>query len=246
LTPIQAGIPLFYLQELANISSKLKFDDSFSGSSLSWHWNEFLGDIPTGASVVVQNGKVEIKIDEGFNGNWKSSTNDAPRIYINMLSQPCIIKTKLSYFSNPNGDGFAGLFIGKQSIGDPNVDYFCFGRGINDQGNGGTEGIRVTQQCGAIQAEVVGLTQLPIWLRIRLSCYDEQAVLAYYDYSVDNLNWTNLFSQKGDPSPVLGRKDGGQTVGLVCGNGTYLAGTYYGCHAKFDRFTIISSAPNQP
>ncbi|MBA7497084.1 hypothetical protein ES702_07693 [subsurface metagenome] len=242
----QEGIPLFYMQELANISSKLKFDDRFGGDSVSWHWNIWLGEIETGSLIVVQDGKLEISIAETNNGNWKSGHNEAPRIYINMLSQPCIIKTKMTYFSNPLGDGFAGLFIGKQSIGDPDVDYFFFGRGVDDQGSAGEDSIRVSQQCGAIQAQVVGLTTLPIWLRIRLSCFDEKAVLAYYDYSLDNLNWTNLFEHKGDPAVTLGRQDGGQTVGLVCGNGTYLSGTYHGCHAKFDRFTIISSAPNQP
>ena len=241
----QVGIPLFYLQELANISSKLKFDDSFAGNSVSWHWNIWLGEIETGSLIEVQNGKVEISIADGFNGNWKGSSNEAPRIYINMLSQPCIIKTKMTYFSNPLGDGFAGLFIGKQMLGSTNVDYFFFGRGVDDQGSAEEDSIRVSQQCGAIQAQVVGLTQLPIWLRIRLSCFDEKALLAYFDYSLDNISWTNLHTMKGDPAVTLGRVTG-QTVGLVCGNGTYLSGTYRFCHAKFDRFTIISSGPNQP
>jgi len=51
---------------------------------------------------------------------------------------------------------------------------------------------------------------LPMWFRIRLGCGSYNSFHAYFDYSLDGVNWTNLWVQSTGwsflslPSPAVG------------------------------------------
>ncbi|MBA7609396.1 hypothetical protein ES703_16587 [subsurface metagenome] len=195
----QVGIPLFYLQGMGG-GAVLKFRDLFNDGSQYWAWRLYLGETSQiGKSGTEINGRYELVAISGKNAKWNSSSNEAPRLFMSPLAFPCEIITRLDTFT-ANADTYAELFVSKHVVRFGGNMYFSIGRR--------QAGICVTNT-GALLA-TAAITTLPLWLRIRLSSFARYALNAYFDYSLDGLNWTNLWVQAegfelfGDPFGGVG------------------------------------------
>lgn len=183
----QVGIPLFYLQGMGG-GAVLKFRDLFNDNSLFWGWRKFLGESTTGKTGTEAFGRYSFVINDGINGEWSGTQNQGPRIFTGVLAFPCEIKTRLDTFSG-NLYSVAGLFVSHSPTNFGGMIYYSIAK-VNLTG---VDGIAV-MECGNILASTL-VTTLPIWFRIRLGCTSRAALSAYFDYSLDGLNWTNLWAQ---------------------------------------------------
>lgn len=185
----QAGIPLFYLQGMGG-GAVLKFRDLFNDNSLFWGWRLFKGQVSeTGKSGVEANGRYTLLVGSGYNGRWNSSYSEAPRIFIGVLTYPVEIITKLETFSNIE-DSQTGLFVTKYPVGFGSNLYFA----IVQRRKVGVNNVCVIQDGDTVLATGIA-SVLPMWFRIRLGCGGYNSLNAYFDYSLDGLNWTNLYTQ---------------------------------------------------
>jgi len=205
----QVGIPLFYLQGMGG-GAVLKFRDLFNDSSQFWAWLLFKGELSeVGKTGTEINGQYQLAILPDTNGEWNSDNNEAPRLIINPLSIPCEIITRLDSFVNTI-DGHAGLFVAK----DPT----CFGStnfiAICRKQTGTHNGIAVVDNNTSMLAGVL-ITTLPMWFRIRLGCNARFSLNAYFDYSLDGLNWTNLWIHN---TGVITFSTSSSAVGLFVSN----------------------------
>ena len=184
----QVGIPLFYLQELAG--ARIRFKDNFADGSQFWGWRLFRGEISeVGKSGTEANGVYQLAVNPTINGEWDTTQNEAPRLFVGALSYPCEIKTRLDFFSGNMGT-HAGLFIGKSPV-TFGADNFL---AIVQRRTATETGVAVVNTNNALLAYVPDTT-LPMWFRIRLGCGADRALNAYFDYSLDGANWTNLWAQ---------------------------------------------------
>ena len=180
----QVGIPLFYLQGMGG-GAVLKFRDLFNDASQFWGWRLFLGELTTvGKSGTEANGRFALQVNNAVNGEWGPGDNEAPRLFVGVLSYPCEIKTRIDLFT-ANPLTYGALFISKSPTNFGAGNYFSIGRYEN--------GIHVTDTVTTV-AQVVDAT-LPVWVRIRLGCGAYKSLHAYFDYSFDGLNWVNLWVQ---------------------------------------------------
>jgi len=216
----QVGIPLFYLQGMGG-GAVLKFRDLFNDGSQYWAWRLFKGENSiVGKSGDEANGRYQLAVLATKNGEWNASYNEAPRLFMSPLAFPCEIITRLDTFT-ANTQTSAELFVSKHIIRKGGSMYFSIGR---EQG-----GILVTNT--GLSLATAAITTLPLWLRIRLGCLARYALHAYFDYSLDGVNWTNLWVQS-EGFEMLGDAFGG--VGLCVRNQT----THNEVVAGFDHFIM--------
>lgn len=185
----QVGIPLFYLQGMGG-GAVLKFRDLFNDSSQFWGWRLFLGELSgDGKSGVEANGRYTLAVQNGFNGRWETNQNEAPRLFVGVLTYPCEIKTRLDTFTNIEASQ-AGLFIAKGAVSFGAENFFA----IVQRRTLGVNNVCVVNDGTVVLATGIA-SVLPMWLRIRLGCGTHLSLNAYFDYSLDGLNWTNLWVQ---------------------------------------------------
>ena len=183
----QVGIPLFYLQGMGG-GAVLKFRDLFNDSSLFWGWQLYLGETPAGKSGMEANGVYKLRINNTIHGVWMPGVgnNEAPRLWTGILTYPCEIITRLDEITRLENTG-AGLFLAKSAIEVTEPNWFCIGQ----RSDATSEGVAVSKDGAAVVR--TDITTLPMWLRIRIGCPSVTSVRAYFDYSIDGLNWVNLY-----------------------------------------------------
>lgn len=184
----QVGIPLFYLQHLREMQFLLR--DIFKGVTLEKMWRKYLGEISViGKDIIVQNGKCEISIDNAINAKWDTANNEAPRIWIGKLESPVDVTVRLDEFT-PLDKTQAGLFYAKRPGGFGALLHIDFVRRRDDLG--GQNGIAVTMDSYNDLA-YVAVTDLPIWLRIKIYSDSYMSGKFRFMYSTDGVNFTQLF-----------------------------------------------------
>jgi len=184
----QVGIPLFYLQGMGG-GAVLKFRDLFNDSSQHWAWRLFKGIVTTDKYGIEANGRFSLGSTIGQNCQWDAGDNEAIRLFIGALTFPLEIITRLDTFGGLM-DSMAGLFISVGATSFGGSQYWAIQRRISS----GLDGLAVVQNNGIV-ATVPAVNTLPIWFRIRVGCGVYHALNAYFDYSLDGLNWINVFTQ---------------------------------------------------
>ncbi|MBA7493836.1 hypothetical protein ES702_04401 [subsurface metagenome] len=182
----QVGIPLFYLQGMGG-GAVLKFRDLFNDGSQFWGWRRYLGLNSGGKSGVEANGRYTLGVQSPNNGQWDTSQSEAPRLFVGVLNYPCEIVTRLDTFTANMGT-HAGLFIAKDPIGFGADLHFS----IVQRRTVTETGVCVCRDNDVLLASTL-VTTLPMWLRMRLGCGSYRGLNVYFDYSLDGLNWTNLW-----------------------------------------------------
>lgn len=181
----QVGIPIFPTMELRG--AKLKFRDNFADANLYWGWRQYLGLNPAGKSGWEIAGQYNLQVNNLVNGSWDIVQSQAPRIFMGVLSYPCEIKTRLDTFT-ANVNTRAGLFITKDALG--------FGADLHwsiiQNRSGAGNGVAVYRD-DSIMLAIHLVPTLPMWLRLRLGCGSYRGLNVYFDYSLDGVNWINLW-----------------------------------------------------
>lgn len=187
----QVGIPLFYLQELAG--ARLQFKDNFADGVQHDAWRLFKGELTeVGKHGSESGGVYRLSVDGGVAGQWATSENEAPRLFMGVLTFPCEIVTKLTGFS-ANNYNRAGLFIcgGATTFGAEHHMSIARKRKDSISLNGITVLVNDTEQASYTPA-----VDLPVWLRIRLFAGGYNCLSADFSYSYDGVNYTVLWTQK--------------------------------------------------
>lgn len=210
---VQVGIPIFPTMELRG--AKLKFRDNFADADEFWAWRKFLGTIPAGKSGWEVAGQYNLQVSNGWNGKWDSSNMEAPLLFISPIAYPCEIVTKLDEVTL-NDKTFAGLFISKSPMGFGAEISLSIGRKRHDAS--GINGICVVENTFENLA-ITAIRNLPVWLRLRIGCVAYHSLNVWFDYSIDGVNWINLYHQSAGWSFFA---ISGGSVGLYVANGADL------------------------
>ena len=171
--------------------SPYMFLDNFADNDKFWGWCLFKGNTPAGKSGWEIAGQYNLQVNNGKDGRWDGLNNEAPRLFTGILTYPCEIITKLDFFT-ANVGTYAELFLSKAGAGFGANNYLSIGRWNN--------GLLVTNNGDNLAFN--GEIRMPVWLRIRIASPGYQALEAYFDYSVDGVNWINLYYQF--PSALTG------------------------------------------
>ena len=230
----QKGIPFGYDQGL--IGMEYKFQDFFSDSSIFWAWRSFLGDTPAGKTITEEEGRLKIAIASTKQGRWDSTYNEAPRLFIGALSFPCEVITKLVEFDE-NNNVQAGLFLSKAPANFGSSIALQIVRRKSTEGSP-INGVAVTRDGLTVLASVAVIT-LPLWLRIRIGNDLYASMKAYFDYSIDGVNWVNLWLE--NAAPAWNAWSVG--VGLYAQNNCYQAGAS-AVYSSFDLFKMLPKTVN--
>ena len=209
----QVGIPLFYLQGMGG-GAVLKFRDLFNDGSVYWAWRQHRGETPTGKLIEEANGRMLLGIQPATNGCWVTSYNECPKVFMSPISYPCEIKTRLDTITDPiNEQTEAGLFISKHPKGYGSDNEVCITRRRDDMDT--VNGLCVSRNRTIVLASNA-ITTLPVWLRIRLSVAVYYSLNCYFDYSLDGINWVEMYHC--EPSTYFSFNPA--AVGIAAINGT--------------------------
>ena len=182
-----------YIYEKIIQVGALEFIDNFADASRFWAWRLFLGEVSeVGKTGTEEGGKYQLAVLTTKNGKWDSSNNEAPRIFMSPLCFPCEIITRLDDVGTPNDNTFAGLVISKRPAGFGSNLSYAIGRKRDDGES--INGICVVENTYSNLA-TTAITDLPVWLRIRVGCVAYASLNVYFDYSIDGVNWVNLYHQ---------------------------------------------------
>jgi len=226
----QIGISFGSIQNLKGLG--LEFKDTFSDSSIFWAWRTYLGITPANKTIAEEEGRLKIAIASGIQGRWDSSYNEAPRIFISPTALPCEIITKLVEFTE-NNNVQAGLFIAKAPLSIGANNPLAIVRRKSTEATP-IDGVAVTWDGISVLAYANGITTLPIWFRIRIANATYYAMKAIFDYSVDGVNWTTLWTE--NATTVFNSYS--VAAGLNAQNNVYLAGAS-AVYASFDFFRML-------
>lgn len=228
----QAGIPLFYLQGMGG-GAVLKFRDLFNDDSLFWGWRKFLGGSEVGKSGVEENGSYWLRANEGIDATWVTNPTQAPRIHVGMLTYPCEIITRLDELSaNENTGG--GLFIAEnaQQAGSDFIYSIC------------QRNLAIGKHVSVLKDNALVVQDpnvvYPIWLRIRVGCGAMHSLRVFLDYSLDGLNWVNLYVHPEHDSGQYIFDSAPPTVGLY----VYNWSPYHAIEGRFDFFQMKPKSIN--
>jgi len=209
----QVGIPLFYLQGMGG-GAVLKFRDLFNDSSIYWAWRQHKGSSAVGKLIQEADGRILLGIQPATTGCWVTSYNECPKIFMNAIAYPCEIITRLDTITDPINDHTeAGLFISKHPKGYGADNEICITRRRDDLDT--VNGLCVSRNAVVVLASNA-ITTLPVWLRIRLSSAVYYTLNCYFDYSLDGLNWVEMYHCEATTYFSLNPVG----VGLVAKNGT--------------------------
>lgn len=234
----QVGIPLFYLQGMGG-GAVLKFRDLFNDASIFWGWEQDKGEF-NGASKVIQeiNGQMLLSCLAGAKAYWDNNYCEAPKVFIGASSYPCEIITRLDEVTTPiNNETLAGLFISKSPSGYGSKNCLSIGRCRKD--SAALDGLAVMQNSYVILSSN-SITTLPVWLRMRVGSGTYDALLVYFDYSLDGVNWINMYVYHGQVITEQAFQFNPPGIGLYVVNGINMSdgGTTNGIHGKFDHFIM--------
>lgn len=229
------GTQILLLAPLQSVTSMLCFADNFSDASIHWAWRLFLGEVSeTGKSGTEASGQYQLAVTSGYDGKWDTSNNEAPRLFVSPLCAPCEIITRLDNVGTISDNTFAGLFISKRPAGFGSNLSYAIGRKRDDGES--INGICVVENTYSNLA-TTAVTDLPVWLRLRIGCVAYGSLNVWFDYSVDGVSWTNLYRQ-GSGVTVFSIPSVG--VGLYVANGADAndSASKNEIVGKFDSFTV--------
>ncbi len=231
----QAGIPLFYLQGMGG--ELLRFRDNFADASIFWGWQGYKGTLDLLDKAIQETaGQMRLSIIATKRGYWDHNYVEAPKIFMGLLTLPCEIITRLDEVTTPILDEtLAGLFITKKPVGFGANLHYSIGRARDT--SKGLDGLAVMRDSLTVLASNAVKT-LPVWLKIRLCSDSPLSTHAYFDYSVDGVNWINLYELTG--FDVTGFSLPPASVGLYVVNGIDSddGGTTNGIYGRFDFFQM--------
>jgi len=211
-----------------------EFLDKFADGSIHWAWAKYLGEVSeTGKYVIEENGQIRIGILGTYDGCWDDSHNEGSRLFIGTPAMPCEITTKLTEATI--GDKTqAGLFISKAPKGFGGTLYLgiCYKKDSAQEKNG----ICVVQNMWTNKASTT-ITQLPMWFRIRLGNTSYESSIIYFDYSLNGVLWTNLWTTPTPRTAWAYWPLNPAAVGLYTSNDYF---TKQAVEGKFDFFRMKS------
>jgi len=187
----QVGIPLFYLQGMGG-GAVLKLRDLFNDSSIFWAWAQDKGLQDQVYKTIQEiNGNLGVGVQSGWKGYWDNNYNEAPKVYIGVLSYPCEIITRLVACSVAT-DTMTGLFVSKVPAGFGSYSHISIGMAKKNL----VDGLAVCLNSYTVLASNA-IKTLPVWLRIRIGTDSYQSSHFYFAYSLDGLNWVDMYEFKG-------------------------------------------------
>jgi len=182
-----------YIYEKIIQVGALEFIDNFADASQFWAWRLFRGEASeVGKTGTEEGAKYQLAVLTTKNGKWDDSNNEAPRLFMSPLCFPCEIITRLDDVGTLNDNTFAGLFISKRPAGFGGNLSYAIGRKRDDGES--INGICVVENTYSNLATTT-ITDLPVWLRLRVGCVAYASLNVYFDYSLDGVNWVNLYHQ---------------------------------------------------
>jgi len=210
-------------------AAEIDFLDNFNDASLHWAWRIHNTDV--NRTIVEAANKLTIAIAGGTNGNWWSTLNNAPKVITGIGRPPCEIITKLITVTT-NNDTRCGIFVSSNPIGF-GADYAMM---ITRRTIGGVESLQI-QRSGTGYTAYVGapFTDLPIWLKIRITADIHYGNHLRFYFSVNGTDWTELADPAGGYSDLLASD--GFVVGLYAENWT----AFNVISAEFDFFKVVPS-----
>jgi len=229
------GTQILLLAPMQSVTSMLCFADTFSDASIHWAWRLFLGESSeVGKSGTEASGQYQLAIASGYNGKWDGSNSEAPRLFLSPLCAPCEVVTRLDDVGTISDNTFAGLFISKRPVGFGGTLSYAIGRKRDDGES--INGICVVGDTYSNLA-TTAVTDLPIWLRLRVGCVAYSSLNVWFDYSLDGVSWTNLYRQA---SGGVAFSISGVGVGLYVANGADAndSASKNVIAGKFDSFTV--------
>lgn len=240
----QAGIPLFYLQGMGG-GAVLKFRDLFNDANIYWGWKQHKGTLDLVQKTIQEiNGQMRLSVNAGYRAYWDNNYSEAPKVGVGTLTYPCEVKTRLDETTSPiNDNTMAGLFIAKTIAGFGSGVHFSIGRVRKD--SLGLNGLAVMNNSYSVLASNA-ITTLPVWLRMRIGVIVYNSGYVYFDYSLDGLNWINMYEWNGEIAPNTGFSLNPASVGLYVVNGMNLqdGGTTNGIYGRFDFFEMKPKSIN--
>jgi hypothetical protein len=204
-----AGILDLDAEDLVIIETKNRFVDDFEGVSIHAHWWQFIGN----GTITASDPVAVIQLQNGDNGNWTRTVENAPRMYTSILEpNECEVAVQLDAHIIVAGTvNMGGIFIANRVT----KDVLRFGVG-NDAG---TTKFRRSSITGATTTDAFGAaipgTSPPLWLRI-LDLGDGTVNCDYSEVGFEG-PWTTVFAAVAAPAGYywagLFFMDEGATIG---------------------------------
>lgn len=194
------------------------FHDDFNDGIIDpVDWTQFLGN----GTITEEGETITLAFDAGVNAEF--FLGNAPVIMMTPGKNEIMATTKINSYT-VNDDTRAGLYITDQVLLQHGI---YFSRYRNDSFF--KNGLQV-RDVGFAELAYVGVTTLPIWLRIHATNSGAGSVMDF-DYSTDGINWTNLHTQNNETWIM---------VGLLAAN---WGAVYNACSAPFEFFEIDAYGP---
>jgi len=234
----QAGIPLFYLQGMGG-GAVLKFRDLFNDASIFWGWEQDKGaNHQVNKTIQEVNGQMLLSCLGGSFAYWDANYCESPKVFVGTLTYPCEVITRLDEVTSPiNNETLAGLFVSKSPSGYGSKGHYSIGRVRKDSVS--LDGLAVMENSYVIKASNA-ITTLPVWLRMRIGNMTYLAGYVFFDYSLDGLNWVNMWVWHGQVGVDSGFTTPPASVGLYVVNGisSIDGGSTNGILGRFDHFIM--------
>ena len=229
----QVGIPLFYLQELSGIITQFK--DKFNDNSIFWGWN--LDEVGAGRTIEeTALGKLLIAVTGGTNAIWRNTDNLAPKTVMGTGAYPVEIIAKMSSVALLE-DTQAGLYISENPTGTGSQNNLRIGR----LREAGFDGLVVNLDGYSWLWNQDGITDSPIWFRLRVSNFCWTIAKIIFGYSVNGSTWIDVYTGY-TPGWFTGSHIPG--VGLFATNDLKKLSLYNAVSASFDYFNMKTRTPN--
>ncbi|MCK4793586.1 MAG: hypothetical protein KAV87_58195 [Desulfobacteraceae bacterium] len=226
-----------YIYEKIIQVGAFEFIDNFGDASIFWAWQQFKGELDLAQKTIQEaGGKMLLSVNASYRAYWDNNYVEAPKVFVGILTYPCEIITRLDETTSPiNNETLAGLFISKSPLGYGPILHYSIGRVRKDSVS--LDGLAVMKNSYNI-LNSNAITTLPVWLRIRVGNDSMNASHFYFDYSLDGINWVNMWELTGDHPNSFSFAPA--SVGPYVVNGINLTdgGSTNGIYGKFDFFKM--------
>jgi len=187
-----------------------EFVDNFDDASIYWAWTTF--GVGATRTITEAGGVVTMHGDAGVACDFWTAGNDGPQFHIDAPQFPCTIVTKVDHDGAVPDLCEFGIFACCRIHSGSNGGAWIMGRRRWDAS--GQNGI-FASRWGAALGNVDPMITLPVWLRIRVAGGHAVRSGAFFDYSTDGINWTNITS---DSNSSISPSTQGFTHGLYIRN----------------------------
>lgn len=234
----QIGISFASVQHLKGLG--LEFKDNFSDNSIHWAWNVIKHE--ENHRIVEENGVLKIEtLSPTPNARWLcngEAYNEAPKVFMNVMGYPAEIVAKIEALTLGD-DTQAGLFFSLYPDSQSPPYYNAIVR-RKEVGAEPFNGVGITDAFGNRCAWMSqdDIQNLPVWLRIRIGCYAQDAPWLSMAFSLDGATWIELWNDLGIFEYIAGNQGAGLTVGLFISNDVFNIANFHPIVSWFGSFKM--------